>query len=123
MSSIKEKCNNYLNTRVYNFTRSKKRQKAKLKDIKIYHIFKINIRYLNSFESYLYKNICLGIDVKKSFINLHFIKVLKQYIYLNFYHESIKKINRNERLLKYFESVLVSNGFKLEKNGKVIINI
>lgn len=115
MSSIKEKCNNYLNTRVYNIFRSKKRQKAKLRDVKKFHIFITNQRYINSFESYLYRNIFLGIDVKKSFINLHFIKILKQYIYLKFYHENIKKINRNERLLKYFESVLLANGFDLSK--------
>ena len=113
--SLKEKCNNYLNTRVYNYTRSKKRKKAILRDMKKCYIFKSNLRFLNSNESYLYRNIFLGIDVKKSFINLHFIKILKQYNYLNFYHENIKKLNRNERLLCYFESILVANGFDFGK--------
>ena len=31
--SIKEKCDNYLNTRVYNYTKSKKRKKAILRKI------------------------------------------------------------------------------------------
>ena len=115
MTSIKEKCDNYLNTRVYNYTRSKKRKKAKLRDMKKFYIFKSNVRYLNSIESYLYKNIFLGIDVKKSFINLHFIKILKQYNYLNFYHKNIKKLKRNERLLCYFKSILVTNGFVLSE--------
>ena len=116
MTSIKEKCDNYLNTRVYNYTRSKKRKKAKLRDMKKFYIFKSNVRYLNSIESYLYKNIFLGIDVKKSFINLHFMKILKQYNYLNFYHENIKKLNRNERLLCYFESILTKS-YPIEKMG------
>ena len=91
MASIKEKCDNYLNNCVYNYIKAKKRKKAKLRDKKKFHIFKSNVRYLNSIESYFYKNIFLGIDVKKSFFNLHFIKILKQYNYLNFYHENIKK--------------------------------
>ena len=112
MSSIKEKCNNYLNTRVYNYIKAKKRKKAKLRDMKKFYIFKSNLIYLNSIKSNLYKNIFLGIDVKMTFINLHFIKVLIQYNYLYFYHENIKKLDRNEKLLKYFESVL-ANRFDL----------
>ena len=116
MSSIKEKCDNYLNNCVYNYIKAKKRKKAKLRDMKKFYIFKSNVKYLNSIESYLYKNIFLGIDVKKSFIKLHFIKIAKQYNYLNFYHENIKKLNRNERLLCYFESILVANGFVVKLN-------
>ena len=115
MTSIKEKCANYLNNCVYNYINAKKRKKAKLRDTKKFYIFKSNVRYLNSIESYLYKNIFLGIDVKKSFINLHFIKILKQYNYLNFYHKNIKKLKRNERLLCYFKSILVANGFVLSE--------
>ena len=55
MSSIKEKCYNYLNTRVYNYINAKKRKKAKLRDMKKFYIFKSNERFLNSIESYLYK--------------------------------------------------------------------
>ena len=116
MTSIKEKCDNYLNNCVYNYINAKKRKKAKLRDTKKFYIFKSNVRYLNFIESYFYKNIFLGIDVKKSFINLHFIKILKQYNYLNFYHENIKKLNRNERLLCYFESILTKS-YPIEKMG------
>ena len=83
MTSIKEKCDNCFNNCVYNYINAKKRKKAKLRDMKKFYILKSNVRYLNSIESYLYKNIFLGIDVKKSF-NLHFIKILKQYNYLYF---------------------------------------
>ena len=115
MIFIKEKCDNYLNNCVYNYINAEKRKKAELRDKKKFYIFKSNVRYLNSIESYLYKNIFLGIDVKKSFIKLHFIKILKQYNYLNFYNENIKKLNRNEKLLNYFESILVANGFDIER--------
>ena len=33
------------------------------------------------------------------------------YIYLKIYHNEIKKISSNEKLLNYFESILVDNGF------------
>ena len=52
---------------------------------------------------------------KKSFIDLHYLKMKRDYIYLKIYHENIKKITSNEKLLKYFESVLVAHGFDLSK--------
>ena len=33
------------------------------------------------------------------------------YNYLKIYHNKIKKISSNEKLLNYFESILVANGF------------
>ena len=39
----------------------------------------------------------------------------RDYIYLKIYHENIKKITSNEKLLKYFESVLVARGIDLSK--------
>ena len=45
MSSIKEKCYNYLNTRVYNYINAKKRKKAKLRDSKKFYIFIRNVIY------------------------------------------------------------------------------
>ena len=115
IEKLKEKCGNYLDNRVYNYIKAKKRQKAILRDRKKFQIFKSDVNFLNSIESCLYKNIFSGIDVKKSFINLHFIKILKQYNYLNFYHKNIKKLKRNERLLCYFKSILVTNGFVLSE--------
>ena len=55
--------------------------------------------------------------IKKSFlIRLHYLKMLKHYIYLKIYHYNIKKILSNEKkLLCYLESTLVANGFDLSK--------
>ena len=92
-------------------SKPKKRQKAILRDRKKFQLFKSDVNFLNRVESCLYKNIFLGIDVKKSFINLHFIKMLKHYNYINFYHENIKKLNYNERLLSYLEAILEPKGF------------
>ena len=39
----------------------------------------------------------------------------RDYIYLKIYHDNIKKISSNEKLLKYFESVLVAHGFDISK--------
>ena len=111
IEKLKEKCGNYLDNRVYNYIKAKKRQKAILRDRKKFQIFKSDVNFLNSIESCLYKNIFSGIDVKKSFINLHFIKMLEHYKYIKFYHENIKKLNYNERLLCYFESILEPRGF------------
>ena len=115
IEKLKEKCDNYLDTRVYNYIKAKKRQKAILRDRKKVQIFKSDVNFLNSVESCFYKNTFLGIDVKKSFINLHFIKMLKHYNYLNFYHENIKKLNYNKRLLCYLEAILEPKGFFLKK--------
>ena len=111
MLIVKEECNNYLNSRVYNFIRAKKRRKAILRDTKKFYLFKKNLRYINNFINYLHKNIFLGIDVKENFTILHFVKILKEYVYINFYNKNIKKIKRNDRLLEYYKSLLNDNGF------------
>ena len=36
------------------------------------------------------------------------------YTYLKIYNNEIKKVSSDEKLLKYFESILVANGFNLE---------
>ena len=110
MSSIKEKCDNYLYTRVYNYINAKKRLKAKLRDLKKFYKFKSILNLINTFKKCSYIDIILGNDVKESFKNLHFLKILKHYVYIKFYHENIKKLNRNERLLNYIEEL-----FKKEK--------
>ena len=60
-----------------------------------------------------YRNISFGSyeDKKKAFINLHYLKMYLDYNYLKIYHNKIKKISSNEKLLNYFESILVANGF------------
>ena len=54
-------------------------------------------------------------DKKKSFIKLHYLKMKKDYILLKIYNNNIKKISSNEKLLCYFESILVANGFDLSR--------
>ena len=63
-----------------------------------------------------YRNISLGdYDYKKkSFINLHYLKMCLHYFYLKIYHNEIKKTLSNEKLLNYFESILKPKGFNLE---------
>ena len=51
----------------------------------------------------------LNNDRKKSFISLHYLKMKRDYIYLKIYHDSVKKTLSNEKLLKYFESVLFTD--------------
>ena len=51
----------------------------------------------------------LNNDRKKSFITLHYLKMKRDYIYLKIYHDNIKKTLSNEKLLKYFESVLFTD--------------
>ena len=57
----------------------------------------------------------LNNDRKKSFIRLHYLKMKRDYMYLKIYHDNIKKTLSNEKLLKYFESVLLSHGFDVTK--------
>ena len=37
--------------------------------------------------------------------------MFEHYIYLRFYHENIKKLLYNEKLLRYFEKVISTKGF------------
>ena len=63
---------------------------------------------INEQISDCYKNIILlDNDTKKHYFNrLHFLKI---------YHNKIKKISNNEKLLFYLESILLANGFDLSK--------
>ena len=72
---------------------------------------------INEQISDCYKNIILlDNDTKKHYFNrLHFLKMKKNYIYLKIYHNKIKKISNNEKLLFYLESILLTNGFDLSK--------
>ena len=65
---------------------------------------------------FAYRDISLGNyeDKKKNFIRLHYLKMYLDYTYLKIYNSEIKKVSSNEKLLKYFESILVANGFNLE---------
>ena len=90
-------------------------QKTVSEEIKKWKRFGCTINVLNSIISYYYYDISLGdLDKKKkAFIKLHYLKMLRDYIHLKIYHNNIKKIY--EKLLCYYESILVANGFDLEK--------
>ena len=92
-------------------------EKTILSEIRKWGIFKSSIFIINNHINNYYYKISLGdYDIKKkSFIRLHYLKMLKDFIYLKIYHYNIKKISSNEKLLCYFESILVANGFELSK--------
>ena len=92
-------------------------KKTILSEIRKWGLFKSNIFIINKQISNYYCQISLGdYDVKKkSFIRLYYLKMLKHHIYLKIYHYNIKKISSNEKLLCYFESILVPNGFEPSK--------
>ena len=74
------------------------REKTVLREIRKWVIFKSSIFIINNHIHNYYDKISLGdYDVKKkSFIRLHYLKMLKHYIYLKIYHCNIKKISSNE---------------------------
>ena len=80
--------------------------------------FDFDIFFINDRLSECYSKICLGDyeDKKKSFILLHYFKMKKDYILLQIYHNNIKKKSSNEKLLNYFESILVANGFDIKRD-------
>ena len=92
-------------------------QKTVSNEIKKWSLFNSRIIILNNIVSHYYYDISSGDydSKKKAFIRLHYLKMLKHYIYLKIYHNNIKNILSNEKLLYYFESILVANGFDLEK--------
>ena len=60
-----------------------------------------------------YKNIALGLEKEESFTNLHYLKIQKDYIVLKMFYENITKRPSDEKLLKYYESVLIAHGIDL----------
>ena len=92
-------------------------EKTVLNETKKWSLFNSTIFVINNHIHNYYDKISLGdYDVKKkSFIRLHYLKMLKHYIYLKIYHYNIKKLSSNEKLLCYFESILVANGFDLSQ--------
>ena len=64
-----------------------------------------------------YRDFSLGDyeNKKKSFVRLHYLKIFLDYTYLKIYQNEIKKLSSNEKLLNYFETVLLANGYDLSK--------
>ena len=91
-------------------------EKTVSNEIRKWISFNMDIFFINKQINNHYDKISFGDydDKKKSFIRLHYLKMLKHYIYLKIYHYNIKKISSNEKLLCYFESILTSRGFNLE---------
>ena len=90
-------------------------QKTVSNEIKKWSLFNNRIIVLNNLISHYHYEISFGdyYFKKKAFIKLHYLRMLRDYIYLKIYHSNIKKIN--EKLLCYYESILVANGIDLEK--------
>ena len=72
--------------------------------------FLIKNRIINCYES-----IASGLEKEESFTNLHYLKMQKDYIVLKMFYENITKRPCDEKLLKYYESVLIDHGFDLSK--------
>ena len=87
-------------------------EKTVLNEIRKWISFDLYIFHIKEKIKDCYYKISLGDydDKKKSFIRLHYLKMKKDYTYLKIYHNNIKKISSNEKLLCYFESILVANG-------------
>ena len=111
IEKIKRIFDNFLETRVYNYYKAKKKKKAIDSDRRKYEEFCDKLKVIQNLKKFLNRQILLKIEKEKSFIDLHFLKMLEYYIYLRFYHENIQKLLYNEKLLRYFEKVINTKGF------------
>ena len=111
IEKIKINFDNFLETRVYNYYRAKKKSKAINSDKRKYIYYCNRLKEINSLKKILNRQILIKNEIKKSFIDLHFLKMLEYFIYLRFYHENIQKLSYNEKLLRYFEKVISTKGF------------
>ena len=74
----------------------------------------LDIYFINQKISECYKFFSGNYEDKKMFfIKLHYIKMLKNYIYLKIYNDNIKNLSSIEKLLYYFENILKPRGFKI----------
>ena len=69
------------------------------------------MKFIQNLKKFLNRNILLKIEKEKYFNDLHFLKMYEHYINLRFYHENIKDLSYNEKLLRYFEKVISTKGF------------
>ena len=111
IEKIKRIFDNFLETRVYNYYKAKKKKKAIASDRRKYKNYCDRLDEIKKLKKFLNRRILLKIEIEKSFIDLHFLKMLEHYIYLRFYHENIQKLLYNEKLLRYFEKVINTKGF------------
>ena len=82
-------------------------EKTVSNEIRKWISFDVDLFLINDQISSCYNKISLGDydDKKKFFKLLHYLKMKKDYIYLKIYHNNIKKISSNEKLLNYLESI------------------
>ena len=111
IEKIKRIFNDFLETRVYNYYKAKKKKKATGSDRRKYKNYCDRLDEIQKLKIFLNRQILLKIEKEKSFIDLHFLKMLEYYIYLRFYHENIQKLSCNGKLLRYFENVISTKGF------------
>ena len=85
-------------------------------EIRKWGSFDMELFIINDQISRCYNKFFLGDydDKKKFFIRLHYLKMIKDFIYLKICNNNIKKIS-NEKLICYLESILVANGFDLSR--------
>ena len=86
-------------------------------EYRIMRSINMEIFLINDAITYFYKNLNSG-DLeftKDIFKRLHFYKVKKYYLYIKLYNFFVKRSDRNEKLLKHFEFVLLSNRFQIPK--------
>ena len=131
-ATIKYKCNSYLYTRVHNYTKAKKRVKAIEYNQRKYQKLVDEIKIINKIKNYIYNSLNYAKEPKKIYIDLHFIKMLEYYIYLNFFHKNIQKLSYNERLLFYLEEKIKFKGldprewdikYKLVGSNRIMIGM
>ena len=107
----------FLETRVYNQYRAKNKSKAIESNRRKYDYYYDRLYKIKNLKEILNTQILNKIEIKKSFIDLHYLKMIEYYIYLRFYHENIKKLSYNEKLLLYFEKVIRTKGFDPTEYG------
>ena len=87
-------------------------EKTVSNEIRKWSKFKCDVLVIKDLISISYRDISSGdYDIKKkSFINLHYLKILKDYFFLEIYYYNVKKEKNKEKLLNYLESILLANG-------------
>ena len=92
-------------------------EKAVRSEIRKWSSFDVDLYLVKENIKQCYHDISVGNyeDKKKSFIRLHYLKIKRKYILLKIYN-NIKKNLYNEKLLNYFESILVANEFVVKLN-------
>ena len=111
IGKIKRIFDNFLETRVYNYIKEKKKKKAIVSDRRKYKYYCDRLKEIQNLKNFLNRQILIKNEIKKSFNDLHFLKMLEHYIYLKFYHENIQNLLCNEKLLCYFEKIFDIKGF------------